>query len=385
MKKYMIGFVIILSVLVGQDKYQFFLESDENLKLAGENYDIIKAELDKMLSEYNSKIDLSEFYKVKYTETIYTGPVKRDLDAINAELERYMKNGLRGVPYSQWTIDEKKLIMDRVEEKHTYRPSKTVTKESNRLIERGETLFTKEAEWSDIVSYYGGYSELRKLGISKSDLKFILDDDKSKFDVAVVFEKIELTGPTTCLAHVKINGNDDALKFHKIPKSTYKYKGNYKINYDKDYLALYNGPNGWMHFKFDEKKYLPKTKTEIYVQLSESIFPSTTNYRNTVVLMLEDLIPIDILLEYNQLYSNLSNRYLKYFDKKAFKHDMEVLNYEEINSKIDKAELLEKDRAQREKSYERNRKEREEEEKREKRVTAACLDVCAFIIYIFIG
>ena len=45
MKKYMIGFVIILSVLVGQDRYQFFLKSDDNLKLAGEeNYKIIKTE-----------------------------------------------------------------------------------------------------------------------------------------------------------------------------------------------------------------------------------------------------------------------------------------------------------------------------------------------------
>ena len=59
MKKYMIGFVIILSVLVGQDKYQFFLQSDDNLKLAGEeNYKIIKTELDKMLADYVSKIDL---------------------------------------------------------------------------------------------------------------------------------------------------------------------------------------------------------------------------------------------------------------------------------------------------------------------------------------
>ena len=67
MKKYMIGFVIILSVLVGQDKYQFFLNSDDNLKLAGEeNYNIIKAEVDKMLADYNSKIDLDNYRKEKY-------------------------------------------------------------------------------------------------------------------------------------------------------------------------------------------------------------------------------------------------------------------------------------------------------------------------------
>ena len=347
MKKYMIGFVIILSVLVGQDKYQFFLESDENLKLVGENYNIIKTELDKMLSEYNSKIDLSEFYKVKYTETIYTGPVKRDLDAINAELERYMKNGLRGVPYSQWTIDEKKLIMDRVEEKHTYRPSKTVTKESNRLIERGETLFTKEAEWSDIVSYYGGYSELSKLGISK--------DDKSKFDISVVLEKIELTGPSNCLAHVKINGDDDALKFHKIPKSTYKYKGTYKIKYDDDYLALYNGPNGWMDFKFDEKKYLPKTKTEINVQLSESIFPFLP--RESINLMFDDLIPYEVIIKHNPLYSELHRKYIIFYSDNDFKKDIYELKHQEILRKIFDAE----EQHERNKIYTEKRKKEEKE------------------------
>ena len=62
MKKYMIGFVIILSVLVGQDKYLFFFKSDDKLKLAGEeNYKIIKTELDKMLADYVSKIDLDNY------------------------------------------------------------------------------------------------------------------------------------------------------------------------------------------------------------------------------------------------------------------------------------------------------------------------------------
>ena len=57
MKKYL--FVISLfSFLFGQEEYQFFLTSDENLKLVGDNYDIIKSELDKMLSDYKSKIDL---------------------------------------------------------------------------------------------------------------------------------------------------------------------------------------------------------------------------------------------------------------------------------------------------------------------------------------
>jgi len=57
MKKYLLV-ISLFGFLFGQDKYKFFLESDENLKLVGENYDIIKAELDKMLIDYNSKINL---------------------------------------------------------------------------------------------------------------------------------------------------------------------------------------------------------------------------------------------------------------------------------------------------------------------------------------
>ena len=327
----MIGFVIILSVLVGQDKYQFFLKSDENLKLVGKNYDIIKTELDKMLTDYNSKIDLDNYWKEKYSEEVYTGSSFNEDGYLTALLS---------------LNNPSQADADYLKRSFTRRTYKNVGKERNRVIERGETLFTKEAEWSDVVSYYGGYSELSKLGISK--------DDKSKFDVAVVFEKIELIGSSTCLAHVKINGNDDALKFHKIPKSTYKYKGNYKINYDKNYLALYNGPNGWMDFKFDEKKYLPKTKTEINVQLSESIFPFLP--RGSINLMFDDLIPYEVIIKHNPLYSELHRKYIIFYSDNDFKKDIFELKYQEILRKIFDAE----------EQHERNKKYTEKRKKEEK-------------------
>ena len=314
MKRYLLLFLVI-NILFGQDKYQFFLTSDENLKLVGDNYDIIKTELDKMLTDYNSKIDLDNYWKEKYSVEVATGS-----NQINEDTYKYYRDLYKDQMGMEWAATEAKRLA-------TYTPTKTVTKERNRTIERGETLFTKKTEWSDVVSYYGGYSELSKLGISK--------DDKSKFDISVVLEKIELTGPSNCLAHVKINGDVDALKFHKIPKSTYKYKGTYKINYDDDYLALYNGGSIWADFKFDEKKYLPKSKTEINIQLNKSLLPSTENYQNVIIAMFDELLPIDILLKYNHYYSNLSDKYLEYFDKKDFKDDMKVLTYEEILSKIE--------------------------------------------------
>ena len=85
--------------------------------------------------------------------------------------------------------------------------------------------------------------------------------------------------------HIKINGNNDALKFHKIPKSTYKYNGTYKINYGDDYLTLYNGGSIWIDFKFDEKKYLTIKETTFI--LDKSILPSTKNYRNSIIEMID--------------------------------------------------------------------------------------------------
>lgn len=310
MKKYL--FVISLfSFLFGQEEYQFFLTSDENLKLVGDNYDIIKSELDKMLSDYKSKIDLDNYWKEKYTERVYTGS-SFDQDGYTSALlsmnnpSQSQANSLR----SSFT-------------RSTY---KNVVKERNRIIERGETLFTKEVEWSDVVSYYGGYSELSKLGISK--------EDKSKLDLDIVFEKIELTGPSTCLAHVKINGNNDALKFHKIPKPTYKYNGTYKINYEDDYLTLYNGGSIWIDFKFDEKKYLTIKETTFI--LDKSILPSTENYHNSIIEMLDDLVPKSVLTKADPNFFIIKNEYIEFFGKNKFRDDLILLTKEQLKENITK-------------------------------------------------
>ena len=110
----------------------------------------------------------------------------------------------------------------------------------NRTIKRGDILLTIEANWSDVVSYLGGYAQISKLGLSKKN--------KSMFDINVVLEKFEFSGSSICFAHIKIEGSEDALKFHKIPKDKYKYEGSYSIDYDKDYITLYNPPK-------DAKKY----------------------------------------------------------------------------------------------------------------------------------
>ena len=106
-----------------------------------------------MLSDYKSKIDLDNYWKEKYTERVYTGS-SFDQDGYTSALLS-MNNPSQSQEAKQSQIEFYK---------STY---KNVVKERNRIIERGETLFTKEVAWSDVVSYYGGYSELSKLGISR--------------------------------------------------------------------------------------------------------------------------------------------------------------------------------------------------------------------------
>jgi len=335
MKKYLLV-ISLFGFLFGQDKYKFFLESDENLKLVGENYDIIKAELDKMLIDYNSKINLDNYWKEKYTEKVYLGSTTDDVAVANAMLSirnptqtdydlarayatkdnydyvQKEKNRIieptelkfgadifnkeKGRDYTAKEIQEAIIKTENVIDLYSESMAAEV---EERLVKMrkihsilsskgysqkkylGTIISTIKAEWKDVVSYYGGYAELSKIGISK--------DNKSKFDLDITLEKIELTGTSKCLAHVKINGKEDALKFHNIPKSTYKYKGSYNIDYDKDYLALYDDGLIWINLKFDEKKYLHPFEENIF--LNESLLPSVTDYRNAIELMLDDLLP----------------------------------------------------------------------------------------------
>jgi hypothetical protein len=330
----------LISFLFGQDKYQFFLTNDENLKLVGENYKIIKTELDKMFADYNNKIDLgSDFYKIIYQETVYTGPLQRDLEAINRELQGYIDDGIRGVPFNNLSVYEKKYINDQVEAKHTFRPSKTVTKEKNRIIELGETLITMEAEWSDIVSYLGGYSELTNSGLSK--------DDISKFKVSVVLDKIELTGPSSCLAHVKIYGDEKyGFQFHKIPKSTYLYKGTYSFDYDENYHVLYAGNNLDMKFNFEKKEYLPLDKYSH--RMDNDLLPSIQSYRSTIITMFEDMVPNSnkLWITSDPQLLQFKEEYISVLGDVSYYRDADLSTYSEMKSKLFrvKEELIEKER-----------------------------------------
>ena len=272
-----------------KEDYQFFLENKKKLKLVGDNYELIKSELDKMLDEYKSLFDLDNYFKEQYTEKVYKGSHFNEDAYLTALLSMNNPN------------QSEANFLKTAYTKPVY---KYVAKEKNRIIQYHDTLFTKMAEWEEIISYYGGYSQLSRNGITK--------DDINKYNVSAVLEKIELTDDKTCLAHVKIEGSNDAMKFHKIPKSAYKYKGSYNINYGSNYSLLYKDNQAWLEMTFDEKTYLPISHTKIKYSIDEKLLPSNDIYKQTIRTMFDDLVPnsFGIIVENSQEYEVFKNLYI---------------------------------------------------------------------------
>ena len=208
MKKILLIF-FYLNVLTAQsNKYEFFLKNNGiNLDLIGDKGIIIRKELDDILKQTNEEnnLEIKNFWKIQYTEKEYVG-----------------------TSFDKWGYAERILLynnptqMDAAIEKRNFTREvyENVKKEKNRIFERGTLLFKIKIKWEDLTSK-NSYSQLVEKGINKNNL--------SKLDISVILDKIELINSSTCLAHVKINGTDEALKYHSIPKNIYKYKGNYKF------------------------------------------------------------------------------------------------------------------------------------------------------------
>lgn len=410
-------FILVISffgLLFGENKYRFYLENDKNLRASGENYKTLKFELDKMIEDYNSKIDLNNYWHTKIIDRVVIGQ-KRDQDAINSALEQDR------VLMSTMNIYEKKAHMDLIESFGSITHYKNVEKKRNKIIDKnvdwanwdpnklvkrlevikakiadikietelmeltmastkyfpgyetkiqdnniwlrnlikefnlykkrfelldkksklgnqyfGRTFTVKEIKWNDIISQYGGYAELSKIGISKSNI--------SQFNLNVTFDKIELTGPNTCLAYIKIEGDDKVLSFHNIPKRDYKYEGTYEIKYDNDYLTLLEGGNIWMKINFTNQKYL--NAFEEIIILDNSILPNVENYRNNITSMIDDLISENEKNSYTQIsyeklkesccskYQLLLNENFKGKVKKYKKAKLKELKYKKKFSKF---------------------------------------------------
>ena len=252
----------------------YFLSDTNNLKkLDLEVYNIIKPELDKMVSDYRNEIN-SNINSVKYTERVPAG--------VYYDESAYLTHLLSMNNPSQYEADYLKSMYTTV----TY---KTVGKEKNKTFEINRSLWSKSVEWSDIVKFFGGYSELRKKEFTK--------DKVHLFDVEGKLVSVELTGKNTCISNVEIIGNKEfGLKYHLIPKSKYIYEGTYSMDELNDYSDIYNGFNPNIHFSFEKKKYMPEMKFTRKLN-DERYSPSVESYQDLMKQMISDLIPYDKYLK----------------------------------------------------------------------------------------
>jgi hypothetical protein len=253
---------------------KYFLSDTSNLKkLNLEVYNIIKPELDKMVSDYRNEMN-SNISSVKYTEKVQSGSYFDE--------SGYLTHLLSMNNPTQFEADYLKSMYTTVNYKR-------VGKEKNKTFEINRSLWSKTVEWKDIIQFLGGYSESRKKGIT--------NDKVSLFDVEAKLVSIELTGQNRCVANIEIIGNKEfGLKYHLIPKSNYVYEGTYIIDKVNNYSDIYNGFNPNIHFSFDEKKYMTEMKFSRKLD-DDKYSPSVKSYQNLMKQMIDDFIPYDEYLK----------------------------------------------------------------------------------------
>ena len=260
----------------GPDKADWLLSNPENIKkLDKEKYELIKSELDKMTKDYKNKIEFDRFYQKK---------------SIQTNTREYMTNRQKDA-YASALLGIRNPNQYQAEVlKNQYTSYKTTENEiiSNRRITMNKDLKTEQPEWADIVKYLGGYSELIKLGISK--------DDIPKFKIKKKLESIELTGKNTCLAHIRIEGEEKyGLKYYGIQKTNYAYNGSYEIDDNIDFATIYrmaeSTPNINIKFKFAKHNHLPPIDMVVSLSsIGKEWGSMATPYRDIMVQMINDMI-----------------------------------------------------------------------------------------------
>jgi len=223
MKKLILVLFIAMSGQVYGQVADFFLSNSGRLKaLPKDKYEMINSELTKITERFNNEVFGDTIWQSTTTERVVTGySVDRSCVA----------NCLLNLPnpgYADKAWCENGCTKEYVDYRTTI---------SNRKFDINETLSTSGPEWSEIVEFYGGYSNLPS-GFTK--------EDKSKFLITTELKYIELTGPNSCVAKIITSGDENyGLKFYNLGKSEQEVTGTYslpKFSYSDIYNLSYRSP-----------------------------------------------------------------------------------------------------------------------------------------------
>ncbi len=162
-------------------------------------------------------------------------------------------------------------------------PKYETTKVSkNRIIKINKLSYQKVPNWSEIVNYAGGYSNVAKKGISKEDIR--------DFTLTEKLDSIEIVDDESCKAYFTIYGKNEAFDFYKQKEKNRFLFGKIiipKINYSNlDEVDIeYNLGKGALKGRL--------------ITLSEKY---QKQMKSTIDTMLDDLVSVDKLN--NLLYKN---------------------------------------------------------------------------------
>jgi len=261
---------------------EYFLADQKRIEQIGEKSDQIKKELKKLVESFNDELIITKIKKVLISENFdedgFTNAILSKDNLSNKEVEELRKDFI----------------------KKTYRTSKVLSNAPYTLTVN-KPVFSLEVKWKDVVEHYGGYSELAKQGISKDDLW--------KFSIKAVAESINLLSIKENFINIKIEGSENALKFHNVDKTNFKYEGSLKIpKYSVN--NIYNRASPNVIFSFEGRKYMRSQNIEIPIE--KIISPSIdlnylfTNYNLAIEQLIDDFITNEEFLNLNEVNPKVS-------------------------------------------------------------------------------
>jgi len=357
----------------------WFLSNIENLKQIKEldkgKYEQLYSELDKMTENF-----LKEWKEnMKVVKTVQTTIGRRELsnrqkDAQVSEiiaLGKYYRRKYRGMSEEYYEA----LLQGHADAmpKYNYITEERQITSNRKIVLQNKVLKREQPEWSDIVKYIGGYSELAKKGLTKNDI--------SKFEITTVLESITITGNNTCVAEVVIKGDENyGHKYYKLYKPKFDLEGTYTID-NMNYAGIFNAVEGLYgspkyNFNFESTNpRVPSSKISMeFSEINNQSIDMARPYHKAMVQMIDDLIINEDLMNYSRELQSILMEMIDELEKKK------RITIEEDRIKVEKALIKE------EVDRERRKKEEVDRERRNQEIEVyieKLLRNCSVIVLIF--
>jgi len=291
----------------------FFLNDTENLsKLEGKKGVQIQKELDEIIEEFNKEI-----YKTVSTKFIY----EKEYSESYFDRDGYLATRQY---YGNLSIFEIQILKDQFTSYRKY--TKTISE--NRKYEISKTVYEYKPKWEDVVSKYGGYSELINKGIKKGDW------ENGKYIVKGELKNIELLDSINCVFNVEVSGN---LEFNDIKQSSYQYNGTFEVE-SLDQSELYKRKSPLVYLSCPKKTYLPsqKLKVSIKIFLLEEYNSISDKYISGIKMIIEDMVDDEEFYNIPEIKSIIKKKEDKKKKEKVEKEERDKRKKEEEKRKKEK-------------------------------------------------